>query len=121
MTEFEKAMSNDLSAKAERSVAFPAILIALGKSVSIEARFKRVISTSSAFKPAFSQNAGVPPMSRIFTGLGKLATKPLKRFSRLDLNEEARELGFLLSAMEEKIIRSNSLLQFRSKISVKTT
>jgi hypothetical protein len=26
----------------------------------------------------------------------------LKRFSRFDLNEEAIELGFLLSAMEEK-------------------
>jgi hypothetical protein len=60
-------------------------------------------------------------MSRIFTGLGRPATNPLKRFSRFDLNEEARELGFLLSAMEENSIGLKFLLQFRPKIAVKTT
>jgi hypothetical protein len=44
-------------------------------------------------------------MSRIFTGLGRTTTNSLKRFSRFDLNEEARELGLLLSAMEEKNIQ----------------
>jgi len=102
MTELEKAISNDLSENIERSVALPAILTTLGKSVSTKARFKRVILTSLLSNPAFSQNSGVPPMSSIFTGFGKPATKPLKRFSRFDLNEEAIELGFLLSAMEEK-------------------
>lgn len=102
MTEFEKAISKDLSAKADRSVASPAMLTTLGKSVSTNARFRRVISTSTAFNPAFFQNSGVPPMSSILTGLGRPATKPLKRFNRLDLKEEARELGFLLSAMAEK-------------------
>jgi hypothetical protein len=58
-------------------------------------------------------------MSRIFTGLGRPATKPLKRFSRLDLKEEAKDLGFLLSAMEEKSICLVTLVQFRPKIDVK--
>lgn len=105
MTELEKAMSKDLSAKADRSVASPVMLTTFGKSVSTKAKFSRVISTSAAFKPAFFQKSGVPPISRIFTGLGKLATKPLNRFSRFDLNEEASELGFLLSAIEEKSIQ----------------
>lgn len=109
MTEFEKAISNDLSAKSDRSVASPAILITLGKSVSTRVRFKRVISTSTISNPAFFQNSGVPPISSIFTGLGNPATRPLKRFNRLDLNEAAKELGFLLSAMEEKSMQLNYL------------
>lgn len=102
MTELEKAISNELSEKEVRSVAFPAILQTLGKSVSTKSKLSSVISTSAPPNPAFFQNSGVPPMSRIFTGLGRPATKPLKRFSRFDLNEEARESGFLLSARDEK-------------------
>ena len=102
MTELEKAISKDLSAKRDRSVAFPATLTILGKSVSTNVRFRRVISRSAVFNPEFFQNSGVPPISRILIGLGRPATKPLKRFNRLDLKEDASELGFLLSAIEEK-------------------
>ena len=102
MTELEKAISNDLSVKVERSVASPVMLTTLGKSVSTITRFRRVISTSVVLSPALFQNSGVPPMSRILTGFGRPSTKLLKRFNLLDLNEDASELGFLLSAMEEK-------------------